>query len=390
MERSIKVKLEVLCITDYFLPGFHGGGPIRTLDNMRKQLTGQVTLSIFTRDRDLGSSTPYPSIEPNQWTETLDGPIFYAQPDVFGSQGIKRALSSHDFDILYLNSFFSPRSSLLPYLALRRSPQHIPILLAPRGEFSPGALAIKKGKKRAFLWIVRFLRLYRDVSWHASTEREAQDILRQFPYAEGKIHIAPDPVIWEPPDKAIDVLPKKIGQLHIAFISRISPKKNLDGLLKFLNTVRAPVTLGIFGPVEDEDYWQQCKETIAALPDNIKVAWNGPLAPEEVSPTFARYDLFAFPTHGENFGHVIFEALRAGTPVLLSDQTFWHPDDAGAVTTVPLSDQAGWRRAIEQAADRTLDEQASLRSATLDYAARYTAADGSLRANLEMFSRIIA
>jgi glycosyltransferase involved in cell wall biosynthesis len=30
------------------------------------------------------------------------------------------------------------------------------------------------------------------------------------------------------------------------------------------------------------------------------------------------------PTLGENFGHAIFEALSAGRPVLISNQTPWH------------------------------------------------------------------
>lgn len=33
--------------------------------------------------------------------------------------------------------------------------------------------------------------------------------------------------------------------------------------------------------------------------------------------------IFALPTRGENFGHSIFEALAAGRPVLISDQTPW-------------------------------------------------------------------
>jgi len=45
--------------------------------------------------------------------------------------------------------------------------------------------------------------------------------------------------------------------------------------------------------------------------------------PEDVAPTLSRYDVFVFPTLGENFGHVIFEALMASCPVLPSDQTAW-------------------------------------------------------------------
>lgn len=382
--------INVLCVTDYFLPGFRGGGPIRTLDNMRKQIAGQITLSIFTRDRDLGSDTQYPGIETNRWLETSDGPIYYASPDVFGPRGLRQALAARDFDIVYLNSYFSPRSSILLYLSLRRLAPDRPILLAPRGEFSPGALAVKKTKKRVFLGLARLLGLYRDVSWHASTPLEARDILRQFPNAEGRIHVAPDPVLAEPPNAAPVAATKEAGHLRIAFISRISPKKNLDGLLGALASVKARVDLGIYGPAEGEGYWRQCRALIAALPDHITATFHGPVAPDEVSSTFARYDLFAFPTHGENFGHVIFESLRAGTPVLLSDQTPWRADPSGAVTVVPLADQMAWAREIERAADGSPQQQEQLRQATLKYCQSYVAENDSAENTIAIFRAMLS
>lgn len=375
----------ILTITDYFLPGYLGGGPIRTLANMRAQLAGQVTLAIFTRDRDLGAQEPYPGIQQNQWVETPDGPVFYACPRTFGPRGLREALAVRAFDAVYLNSFFSAPASILVNIDLRRRGVRLPILLAPRGEFSPGALAVKKAKKRAFLGLSRHLGLYRDVAWHASTAMEADDILQQFPHARGRIHIAADPVIARPPGAMPEVAPKQPGHLRLAFISRISPMKNLDSLLTVLSRVRAPVDFDVFGPVEDASYWAACEKKIATLPRHIRVRALGVIAPDTVSNTFARYDLFAFPTRGENFGHVIFEALRGGTPVLLSDQTPWRPNDAGALKVLPLADIAGWCRAIQDAASRTETAQAPLRAAARDYAARYAATDGSFQANLTMF-----
>lgn len=385
MEKTINI----LCVSDYFLPGYLGGGPIRTLDNMRKQIAGQISLSIFTRDRDLGSKMQYAGIETNRWLETPDGPIYYASPDAFGLRGLRQALAAGNFEMVYLNSFFSPQSSIFLYLNLRKYTSCRPILLAPRGEFSPGALVVKKYKKLVFLTLVRLAGLYRDVFWHASTPIEAQDILRQFPNAVDRIYIAPDPVLAVPSDGKPIAKAKEAGRIRIAFISRISPMKNLDGLIRILKTVQLPVVLDIFGPIEDEAYWRLCEKAIATLPDNIQVSSHGPITPEAVSSTFARYDLFAFPTHGENFGHVIFEALRAGTPVLISDQTPWRTDEFGAATAIPLQDISGWRHAILKAANRTSDEQEKISTAAIEYANRYVAEEGSLQANLGMFRGIL-
>ena len=380
--------VNVLCVSDFFLPGFLAGGPIRTIDNMRKLLAGRVNLSVFTRDRDLGSDATYSGIKTNQWIESSGGSIYYASPDAFGPRGLRQVLASRDFDIVYLNSFFSPRASIYPCLALRWGAHKQRVLLAPRGEFSPGALAVKHFKKRAFLALARLLGLYRDVYWHASTQMEEADILRLFPSANGRIYVASDPVIASPLDAISSPLPKKVGRLRIAFISRISPKKNLDGLIRILMTIRAPIDLDIFGPIEDETYWNQCQKEIAKLPDNIHVSSHGPISPEMVSSTFARHDLFAFPTHGENFGHVIYEALRVGTPVLISDQTPWLPDASGAVTAIPLDDVDSWRTAIQVAAAATVEQYNMRRMAAFEYAKQYIASSATADENLRMFQLV--
>lgn len=375
---------------DYFLPGFRGGGPIRTLDNMRKQLGGEVVLSVFTRDRDLGAHEAYKGIKVNQWNESPDGPIYYASPDKFGASGVFEALKANSFDIIYLNSFFSPDGSIFPLIAIRRLAKKPRVLLAPRGEFSKGALELKWLKKQLFLSIARLLNLHGDVFWHASTPLEAEDIRRIFPGADGRIFVAADPVLVEVPDSELPAFNKTEGQLRIAFISRISPMKNIDGLLRIIATVSLPVRLDIFGPVEDESYWAQCTKLITELPNNIVVTFNGSVKPDSVSGIFAEYDLFTFPTHGENFGHVIFESLRVGTPVLVSDQTPWQQDDKGGLTVIPLHDIKGWRNAIEVAAHRNNEAHQAARNAAQNYAVRYAKHANTQQENLNLFFNVLS
>ena len=47
------------------------------------------------------------------------------------------------------------------------------------------------------------------------------------------------------------------------------------------------------------------------------------MKPEEVIGTFEKYDIFLFPTKGENFGHVIYEALVGGCIPIISNTTPW-------------------------------------------------------------------
>lgn len=368
---------KVLCVTEFYLPGYKAGGPIRTIANMNELVRDKVDFAIITRDRDLGDLIPYKNVRVDDWQMVDTAAVYYASPESFGPPAIQKTLSDHD--VLYLNSFFSFRGSIAPYLRFRNRTN---ILIAPRGEFSRGALALKSLKKNVFLGLLKLFVLYRDVHWHASTAMEAEDIERVFPHAKGRIHLAIDPVVLGPAPPSPEI-PERTGELSLAFVSRISPMKNLDGLLRILSEIDFDAVLTIYGPVEDAQYWERCQFLIARLPANIRVVYAGALKADDVSAAFSKHDLFAFPTHGENFGHVIFEALRAGTAVVLSDQTPWQADPSGAVTIIPLDAVDVWRGALKAAATRTTDERKRLRAATLDYARRHVnegrAGDDSVR-----------
>lgn len=358
---------------------------------MREALAGLVELAIFTRDRDLGADFPYPDVPSNVWLENESGSTFYATPDLFGYRGLSGAASGRHFDVVYLNSFFGFRSSISIYLNRRVHREGAgDICIAPRGEFSAGALSIKSKKKRLFLAAARIAGLYKDIQWHASSSLEAEDILRQFPEANGQIHIAADPVSLGEYRGEFEASVKAVGQLRIAFISRISPMKNLAGLLKILSEVDRRIELSIFGPIEDREYWERCRKILESLPGNVEVRYEGALTPDEVSENFRRFDLFAFPTFGENFGHVIFEALRAGTPVLVSDNTPWKATTSGAISVVPLDAVDLWRHHIVAAADRDHDRQCALRSAAIDDAKSYMASTSAGSDSLRMFRAIVA
>ena len=134
-----------------------------------------------------------------------------------------------------------------------------------------------------------------------------------------------------------------LGLLRLVFLSRISPKKNLDYALQVLSKIKCEVEFYIYGPLEDARYWQSCQALIRELPATMKVAYRGSVKHKNVAEKIACYDLFFFPTHGENYGHVIAESLSVGTPVLLSDQTPWRDlSDDGLGWDLTLKNIAGF------------------------------------------------
>jgi glycosyltransferase involved in cell wall biosynthesis len=135
--------------------------------------------------------------------------------------------------------------------------------------------------------------------------------------------------------------------LRLVFVSRIVANKGLTTLLSALRSVREPVELDIYGPREDAKYWRRCVTFIDELPPNIAVRYRGVIVPKEVVQTFGQYDLFAFPTASENFGHVIAEALAGSCPVAIADCTPWTDviRNGGGVV-LSGRDPSEWARAI--------------------------------------------
>lgn len=383
--------IQILCVTDFYLPGYKGGGPIRTIANMCAALAREIDFNIYTRNHDLGQSQPYEGVVSGRWSKVGDASVYYDSSNAFGASGLIKALKSVDFDLVYLNSFFSWHGSIS--ICLRKASVHLKdkkILLAPRGEFSAGALRQKFFKKQLFLLAAKLFRLYKDVYWHASTELEAEDIRRALSIERNKIFVASDLVALS--DAEFPSLDEYEGQynnlLKLGFVSRISPKKNLDGLLKILQKIKENVSLSIYGPIEDKFYWQTCQSIMNFMPSNVSVRYCGELQPSEVSKTFSKFDLFAFPTLGENFGHVIFEALRAGTPVVVSDQTPWQHQADGSITVLSLADDKAWMDAIASAARRSFEEKIAVKKAAFSYAKKYIAKSNEVAANLSMFTAL--
>ncbi|HYR09580.1 MAG TPA: glycosyltransferase [Longimicrobium sp.] len=338
--------MRVLTLADWYLPGSRGGGVPRSIANLAERLGGEAEFAVVTRDRDVGEREPYRNVRAGEWTAVGSARVLYL--DGGPSAGVlRRAVGETRAEVLYLNSVFSWAFSIRPLLLWRAGAiPRLPVVLAPRGELNAGAMRIRGAKKRAFLAAVRAAGLHRGVTWQVSTELEAEEVRRWFGRG-ARVRIARD-LPPAPVDADAPRAPKEAGVLRAVFLSRISPKKNLLGTLEILAGVSGPVRLDVFGPVEDAAYWAACERRAASLPTNVTVRYRGALAHEEVGAALREQDLFFLPTLGENYGHVVQEALLAGCPVLLSDTTPWRGlAERGVGWDLPLDDTAGFRAVLE-------------------------------------------
>lgn len=338
----IAIKPKILILISYYLPAYKAGGPLRSISNMVEQISDDFEFWIITLDRDLGDSCSYQNTKLNEWVEVNGARVFYATSDRLTIWNLTKLIKATPCDVLYLNSFFDYTFTIKPLL-IRKFFLHnsLPVILAPRGELSEGALNIKNFRKKLmFISVSKLFGLYKKITWQASSEFEKNDIKSTLTINPDLVFISKDlPGRVSLSSKfSSDYMPTD-GVLRVVFLSRISPKKNLDYALRVLHRVNISVQFDIYGPLEDEVYWHLCSDLIESLPVNIKAKYCGVVLPDNIADTFSQYDLFFFPTQGENYGHVIAESLSVGTPVLISGQTPWRN---------LLNDGLGWDLSLDE------------------------------------------
>jgi len=325
----------ILTFVPNYFPGYMSGGIARTIFNTADWLGTEFKFLIATRDRDLGSDTEYPDIRLGVWNPMGHAEVRYLAPPELSLERLAAFINATEHDILHLNSFFDPVFTIRLLLLLRlKKIAPRTVLLSPRGEFVAGPLALKYAKKKVYIELSKLLGFYRGVTWHASSPHEASGMLDAIRLPVESVKVAIDlPVQHTLRGTPTAPAGNADGDhLKIVFISRMTREKNLDGALRILRDVKSRVVFDIIGPREDKRYWAECEALMKTLPSNVQAAYKGSIPPDQVFDTLSRYDLFLFPSHGENYGHVIAESISVGTRVLVSQFTPWrelHSDGLG-------------------------------------------------------------
>lgn len=382
--------MRVLTFVPNYLPGYKAGGILRTIANTVDWLADDVDFWIVTQDRDLNECNAYPGIKSEQWQLVGGAMVYYRPPRFCTLKHLATLISSTPHDVLYLNSFFDMVFTLKILVARKLGLIPVkPIILAPRGELVEGCLRIKSRRKRIFIHAAKMIGLYEQVSWHASSEYEARDFAGLMNVGPERIHVALD----LPPRADFKIAADAGGRsvpeaqgLRIIFLSRLTREKNLDYALGVLARIRSEVIFDIVGPQEDPVYWDECSDLIRKLPPHVRVNYLGVIRPEQVPDLFRKHDLFFFPTTGENYGHVIAEALAAGTPVLISNTTPWRDLEADGLGWVRALDAPdAFARIIEELASLTPAERAKGRIMILDRIMQRLRDPAVLEANRQLF-----
>lgn len=191
------------------------------------------------------------------------------------------------------------------------------LVTSPRGTLSEWALRRSRTVKRV-MWPLQRCVLTRADLLHATSEAEYQDI------REGRftapVAIIPNGIdLPRMPQPRVDR-----AQRTLLFLSRIHPKKGIDHLLHAWRGLedRNPDWRLVIAGRGEPDHEQATKELATSLKLQ-RVRFPGPLYGADKSRAYFEADLFVLPTHSENFGMVVAEALAHACPAVVGRGAPW-------------------------------------------------------------------
>lgn len=129
------------------------------------------------------------------------------------------------------------------------------------------------------------------------------------------------------------------NKICLLFLSRIHPKKGCDILIEAFSKIKTPednLHLIMAGP--DEIGWKkELENNVRKFGISKYITWTGMLTGNMKWGAYYSSDAFILPSHIENFGIVVVEAMGCGLPVLITDKiNIWHDienNDAGLIET---------------------------------------------------------
>jgi glycosyltransferase involved in cell wall biosynthesis len=316
----------ILIVYEYFYPAYKAGGPIQSLMNLIKVLKNDYDFYVLTSAYDFGVQQPHTTIKINEWNtvtlsnkDTYSVEVWYSNSLHLDKFTLLQIYNAVQPNFIYINGLYTSWCN-----TILRSQIHIKstIILCPRGMLQQGALAVKPFKKKLYLLVFKLFGYFNNIVWHATNEEEKRDILNNI-HKRAIIKVAGNiPKI--PLQEISKDYAKKANQLNLVYLSLITPKKQLHILLQTLLQCKSCITLDIYGPIKDEEYWLKCKLLIEKMPVNCTVNYCNDVQPNAVQQTLQQYDAKILLTKGENFGHALYESLSVGTPIITSYFTAWN------------------------------------------------------------------
>lgn len=298
-----------------------GGGPIEGI----RQITPHLEA--------LGATTTVASLDSAAapWLERLPATAIGLGP-VSGGYGYRRGLPQRlralalEHDVVIIHGLWQYHA-LATWRALRGI--GIPYFVYPHGMLDPWFkhnYPLKHLKKWAY-WPWADYRVLRDARAVLFTTEQERRLARQSFWLYQAQELVVGYGTSAPPSDAerqrqlfMERFPQLAGKRLLLFLSRIHPKKGPDLLIEAFAAMAASdakLHLVIAGP--DQLGWQAAlQQRAAGLGIADRLSWPGMLSGDLKWGAFRSAELFCLPSHQENFGIVVAEALACGLPVAIA------------------------------------------------------------------------
>jgi glycosyltransferase involved in cell wall biosynthesis len=349
--------LRVLHVIPAVAPRY--GGPSAAVVGMCRglQAAGTETL-IATTDADgrgrlavaLGRSTTFAGVPA----------IFFRRQASEGfkwSAPLSRWLSRHvaEFDLVHVHAVFS-HSSIAAGRACRSA--RVPYVVRPLGTLDPWSVGRRRLRKRLLFRLgVRDL-LSGAARMHYTTAEEgrlAESVVGSLP-AGTVVPVGVDDVYFRPNAPPTGDAP------YVLALSRLDAKKRLEWIINACHAMASESGLGVWRLVIAGDgeaaYVARLRDLAARGPARDRIVFEGWVDGEAKAALIRGASLFVLPSHQENLGVAMLEALASGVPALVTPGVNLGVEIAAARAGWLTGDRedavvAGLRAAIGDDAERT-------------------------------------
>jgi glycosyltransferase involved in cell wall biosynthesis len=324
----------------------------------------------------LGVATSVASLDPPEAPWLQDQPFqAIGLGPVAGGYGYLRGLPAriralaHEHDVVIIEGTWQYHA-FATWRALRGSA--IPYFVYTHGMLDPWfkrTYPIKHLKKWAY-WPWADYRVLRDATAVLFTTEQERLLARQsfWLYKANELVVgygtsAPPPDAERQRQAFYGRFPQLRGQRLLLFLSRIHPKKGVDLLIEaFAAVARADPRLQLVIAGPDQVGWQAALQQQAAeLGIADRITWPGMLSGELKWGAFRCAELFCLPSHQENFGIVVAEALACGLPVAIAEPVNTSAEVAAAGAGLVHADTvAGTTQALRQWLALPADQQGQM------------------------------
>lgn len=331
--------MSILFITPSFYPSTYYGGPSESVYFLAREIA-KVNKDIYIVTTDANGKNRL-VIEKNKFIQ-IDGKLnvkYYSNSTSYGFS-LKMFLNLHrdikHVGLIYLVSVFSPSTPLSLYLSRYYNKK---IVISPRGQL--GSWCLMQGSLIKKLWMKFFIYPFiNKVIWHATSSQELEMIRNIFP--SSNIIVVSNGISIEQFEsnsffkekRFFKKYYKNINEFSKVIISmgRLHKKKGFDILINSFNILKYKYD-NIFLLIAGEDYGEKkdLLKQIKYLNLQDSVFLVGHISGEEKIHFLKNADIFALPSHDENFGLVYAESLASGTPIIASKMTPWSEVEANKI-----------------------------------------------------------